>query len=114
MIKSFACRDTEKLFNDQRALRFQAFERQARKRLMVLHAAPSIEALMLNPGNKFHALSGDRKRYFGVEAQFWLNLQTEYNLRMMKRKIWADIERRIIPIKDTGNSLQHSANSGTY
>ena len=44
MIKSFACRDTEKLFNDQRALRFQAFERQARKRLMVLHAAPSIEA----------------------------------------------------------------------
>lgn len=49
------------------------------------------------------------QRYFGVEAQFWLNLQTEYNLRMMKRKIWADIERRVIPIKDTGNSLQHSA-----
>jgi hypothetical protein len=28
---------------------------------------------------------------------------------MMKRKIWADIERRVIPIKDTGNSLQHGA-----
>ena len=28
---------------------------------MVLHAAPSIEALMLNPGNKFHALSGIEK-----------------------------------------------------
>ncbi len=38
------------------------------------------------------------QRYFGVEAQFWLNLQTEYDLRMMKRKIWSDIERRIIPI----------------
>ncbi len=49
------------------------------------------------------------QRYFGVEAQFWLNLQTEYDLRMMKRKIWADIERRVIPIKDIGNSLQHSA-----
>jgi addiction module HigA family antidote len=49
------------------------------------------------------------QRYFGVEAQFWLNLQTEYDLRMMKHKIWADIERRIIPIKDAGNSLQHSA-----
>ena len=24
------------------------------------------------------------QRYFGVEAQFWLNLQTEYDLRMMK------------------------------
>ena len=61
MIKSFACRGTEKLFNDQRVPRFQSFERQARKRLMVLHAAPSPEALMLNPGNKFHALKGDRK-----------------------------------------------------
>ena len=49
------------------------------------------------------------QRYFGVEAQFWLNLQTEYDLRMMKRKIWADIERRVIPIKTTGNSLQRSA-----
>ncbi len=39
------------------------------------------------------------QRYFGVEAQFWLNLQTEYDLRIMKRKIWTDIERRIIPIK---------------
>jgi addiction module HigA family antidote len=39
------------------------------------------------------------QRYFGVEAQFWLNLQTEYDLRMMKRKIWTDIERRIIPAK---------------
>jgi addiction module HigA family antidote len=38
------------------------------------------------------------QRYFGVEAQFWLNLQTEYDLRMMKRKIWSDIERRIIPV----------------
>jgi proteic killer suppression protein len=26
MIKSFACRDTEKLFSDQRVRRFQAFE----------------------------------------------------------------------------------------
>jgi len=53
MIKSFACRDTEKLFNDQRVRRFQSFERQARKRLMVLHAAPSLEALMLNPNKQW-------------------------------------------------------------
>ncbi|MBI5588873.1 MAG: type II toxin-antitoxin system RelE/ParE family toxin [Deltaproteobacteria bacterium] len=66
MIKSFACRDTEKLFNDQRVRRFQSFERQARKRLMVLHAAPSIEALMLNPGNAFHALSGNHKGQYAI------------------------------------------------
>ena len=39
------------------------------------------------------------ERYFGVEAQFWLNLQSEYDLRMMKRKIGDDIEQRIIPAK---------------
>ena len=37
------------------------------------------------------------QRYFGIEAQFWLNLQTEHDIRMMKRKIWSEIERRIIP-----------------
>jgi addiction module HigA family antidote len=39
------------------------------------------------------------QRYFGIEAQFWLNLQTEYDLRIMKRKIWPDIEKRIFPAK---------------
>jgi len=28
---------------------------------------------------------------------------------MMKRKAWADIERRIIPIKETGDKIPHSA-----
>ena len=49
------------------------------------------------------------QRYFGVEAQFWLNLQSEYDLRMMKRKVWADIERRIIPVKETTEKMPHSA-----
>ena len=41
------------------------------------------------------------ERYFGVEAQFWMNLQSEYDLRIMKRKIGPDIEQRIIPVKKT-------------
>ena len=49
------------------------------------------------------------ERYFGVEAQFWLNLQTEYDLRMMKRKIWSDIEQRIIPVKTTETGVEHAA-----
>ncbi len=49
------------------------------------------------------------QRYFGVEAQFWLNLQAEYELRMMKRKIWVDIEQRIIPLRQSGGAIQHSA-----
>jgi len=49
------------------------------------------------------------QRYFGVEAQFWLNLQTAYDLRMMKRKIWTDIERRIIPVKTSETLSENSS-----
>lgn len=45
------------------------------------------------------------ERYFGVEAQFWLNLQSEYDLRMIKRKIGNDIEQRIIPAKKLETQL---------
>ena len=48
------------------------------------------------------------QRYFGVEAQFWLNLQTEHDLRIIKRKIWTDIERRIIPIKTSETISENS------
>ena len=48
------------------------------------------------------------QRYFGIEAQFWLNLQNEFDLRMMKRKIWTDIERRIIPIKPSETLSENS------
>ena len=40
------------------------------------------------------------QRYFKIEAQFWLNLQSEHDLRMIKCKIWSDIERRIVPAQD--------------
>ena len=49
------------------------------------------------------------ERYFGVEAQFWLNLQSEYDLRVMKRKIGRDIEDRILPVKKTP---AHSISAG--
>jgi plasmid maintenance system antidote protein VapI len=39
------------------------------------------------------------ERYFGVEAQLWLNLQYEYDLRVLKRKIGPDIDQRIVPVK---------------
>jgi addiction module HigA family antidote len=40
------------------------------------------------------------ERYFGVEAQFWLNLQSEYDLRVARRKVGPEIERRILPIRE--------------
>ena len=74
--------------------------------------------LSVPPNRISHIVNGKRsitadtalrlQRYFGVEAQFWLNLQTEYDLRMIKRKIWFDIERRIIPVKTTEQSAEQS------
>jgi addiction module HigA family antidote len=49
------------------------------------------------------------ERYFGVEAQFWLNLQSEYDLRKIKRKIGDDIKKRIIP----ANKLESQHSPGT-
>jgi addiction module HigA family antidote len=49
------------------------------------------------------------ERYFGIEAQFWLNLQTEFDLRTLKRKIGADIEKRIIPANHVSEGIPHNA-----
>ncbi len=48
------------------------------------------------------------QRYFGIEANFWLNLQNEYDLRLQKKKVWDDIEQRIIPINRTDINVERS------
>ena len=47
--------------------------------------------------------------YFKIEAQFWLNLQSEHDLRIIKRKIWSDIERRILPVQNMQVIKAHEA-----
>ena len=36
--------------------------------------------------------------YFGIDAQFWLNLQGEYDLRLAKEKSFSRIEREVHPL----------------
>jgi toxin HigB-1 len=61
MIESFADRDTEHLFRDEAVRRFQAIERQARRKLLQLDAADELSDLRVPPGNRLEALSGDRR-----------------------------------------------------
>ena len=35
------------------------------------------------------------ERYFGVSAQFWLNLQSRYDLKLARRKLGATLESRV-------------------
>jgi proteic killer suppression protein len=61
MIKSFKCKDTEKLFNDYDVKRFRGISRSARIKLEILNAAVSLDSLMVPPGNRLETLKGDRK-----------------------------------------------------
>jgi proteic killer suppression protein len=61
MIKSFRCRDTEKLFNDSNVKRFKNIERKARITLEMLNATVSLDGLKVPPGNRLEAIKSDRK-----------------------------------------------------
>ena len=36
-------------------------------------------------------------KYFGVSPELWLNLQADYDLRVVQRTVWPEIEKRIHP-----------------
>ena len=71
MIHSFKDRRTERLFNGARVREFQGFARQAEKRLRLLDAADTLEALQRLPSNRLEALSGDRQGQYSIR----INLQ---------------------------------------
>jgi proteic killer suppression protein len=66
MIQSFRDKRTKRLFYGKRVPEFQAFARQAEKRLRVLDAADTIEALMMLPSNRFKALTGKRQGQYSI------------------------------------------------
>jgi len=61
MIRSFKNGDTEALFNDIAVPRFRAIERVARRKLLYLHRARSLQDLAVPPGNRLEMLRGDRR-----------------------------------------------------
>lgn len=61
MIRSFRCKDTERLFQRQSVRQFRAIESVARRKLEMLDAAQQLDDLRVPPGNRLEALSRDRK-----------------------------------------------------
>jgi proteic killer suppression protein len=62
MIKSFRCKDTEKIFLRQYATKFStSTQRNALRKLLLLDAAERLEDLRVPPGNRLAKLAGDRK-----------------------------------------------------
>lgn len=66
MIRSFDDADTEALFRDEDVPRFRAIERVARRKLLYLNRARSLQDLRVPPGNRLEALKGDRKGQFSI------------------------------------------------
>lgn len=60
MIISFADEDTKKLAQGIRVKRFIAFDRVAKRKLLQLQAALTLDDLRIPPGNHLEALKGDR------------------------------------------------------
>ena len=72
MIKHFACRKTERLFEGQRVAAFSGFKRQVEKRLRILDAADTLDALAALPSNRFEGLSGKRVGQYSIRInQQW-------------------------------------------
>ena len=66
MIRSFGSKDTEKLFHDKGVPRFRAFERVARRKLLLLHRSASLQDLRVPPGNRLEALKRRRRRQHSI------------------------------------------------
>ncbi len=68
MIKGFKCRKTERLREGEHVPAFSGFSRQADKRLRILDASETLEALKALPSNRFEALSGDRAGQYSIRV----------------------------------------------
>jgi proteic killer suppression protein len=66
MIRSFRSKDTESLFSDEDVPLFRNIERSARRKLLILHRAKSLDDLRVPPGNRLEALKGNRKGQYGI------------------------------------------------
>ena len=66
MIKSAADKRTARFLTGERVKEFQAFKRQALRRVTILNEATRIEDLRNLPSNRFEALGGDRKGQYSI------------------------------------------------
>ena len=68
MIKSFRCKDTEKLYNREFVKKFSGIERLAIKRLRILDSANTLGALAGLPSNRLERLKGDRIGQYSIRV----------------------------------------------
>lgn len=69
MIRGFACNETQKLFNDESSRRLPGqIQRVARRKLMLLNQARSLNDLRVPYGNHLEAVKDDRKGQHSIRV----------------------------------------------
>jgi len=69
MIKTWADREAEKIFNNEVSRRLGSQVRKvARRKLKILNAATNVTDLRIPPGNRLEALKGDRKGQHSIRV----------------------------------------------
>jgi toxin HigB-1 len=66
LIRSFAGRDTERLYNREKVTRFRSFERISPRKLRMIDAAVTVTDLRVPPGNRLEKLKGDREGQWSI------------------------------------------------
>ena len=67
MIRSFRCKETEKLFHGRFSAKLpQAIQLVAAKKLNMLYAAQTLDDLRIPPQNRLEKLSGDREGQWSI------------------------------------------------
>lgn len=68
MIRSFGDRATEKLWMGEFVKRFSGIEKQALRKLDMLHHARSLSDLLAPPANRLEALAGSRRGQHSIRV----------------------------------------------
>ena len=73
MLRSFADKDTERVWRRERSRRLdQATQRAALRKLLIMDAAESLDDLRIPPGNRLEKLRGDRAGRYSIRInQQW-------------------------------------------
>lgn len=66
MIKSFRCKETQKLFETGRSKQFGSIMKIATRKLAQLDAAETLEFLRSPPGNHLELLKGNRSGQYSI------------------------------------------------
>ena len=69
MIRTFASKETEKIFQRLSAQKFPAnMRRGAKRKLLLLDAAERLEDLRVPPGNRLEKMAGDREGQYSIRV----------------------------------------------